>query len=380
MMSSALHLLVNNELKTWPRQRITGGFVFAREASDGSALVVALSGQAQLTDKVYKVVGISTSLGDLLRSNGQSLPACLVLTLLPYMEMIVYDGTLRGMPIPSHLGAAEIDAVLDCALAEGRVQTALPAPADAPLEGKPVRISGLQAKPELNGQIGSCADFVEDQGRYAVRLSDGKRVALKPANLVVVSDAEAKEWASAHAAAGTVVGSELTPYQLESRAEIMATKAMSPSETLPGPGGRPEKLNFWVFRRYGYTEAQNPQHTFMVMAGPMPLPKKHGPPVPPGVDPMTAMMMGGFSEEDVWHKASALAPTVDDVLKAFRSSLKHPMWASRGKPPMIAVDAKEIVDRLEEILKPCGVHAGYYPPPSNEELMTIPGGDVGGGV
>ena len=56
------------------------------------------------------------------------------------------------------------------------------------------------------------------------------------------------------------------------------------------------------------------------------------------------------------------------------------MWASRGKPPMIAVDAKEIVDRLEEILKPCGVHAGYYPPPSNEELMTIPGGDVGGGV
>ena len=56
------------------------------------------------------------------------------------------------------------------------------------------------------------------------------------------------------------------------------------------------------------------------------------------------------------------------------------MWGKRGKPERIAVDAKEIVDRLEEILAPAGVEVGYYPPPSNEELMTIPGADVGGGV
>ena len=75
-----------------------------------------------------------------------------------------------------------------------------------------------------------------------------------------------------------------------------------------------------------------------------------------------------------------LVPAVDDILQALRSALKNPVWGGRGKPKYVAVDAKEIVDRLEEILKPAGVEAGYYPPPSNEELMTIPGSDVGGGV
>ena len=92
---------------------------------------------------------------------------------------------------------------------------------------------------------------------------------------------------------------------------------------------------------------------------------------------MMAMLMSGFSESDMYHKASALTPTVDDVLKALRSSIQNPA-VKRGKPERIAVDAKEIVDRLEEILAPAGVEVGYYPPPSNEELMTIPGADVGG--
>eukprot|EP00966_Prymnesium_polylepis_P130135 3009676-Prymnesium_polylepis.1 len=116
------------------------------------------------------------------------------------------------------------------------------------------------------------------------------------------------------------------------------------------------------------------------MAGPLPIPAADGPAVPPGVDPMMAMMMSGMSEDSLWHKASALVPTADDILQAFRKALKNPMWGNRGKPAFVAVDAKEIVDRLQEILGPAGVTAGYYPPPSNEELMSIPGADVGGGV
>ena len=328
---------------------------------------------------MYKVVGISTSLGDLLRSNRQSLPACLGLTLLPFMGVIVYDGTLRGMPMLPHLAMAEIDAAIDSALASGDVLSSLPTPADAPLEGKPVRISGLQAKPELNDQIARAGEFDEAKGRYAVQLIDGKRVALKPANLTEASEDDAKEYAKAHAAAGTVVGSKLTAFQMEVQAEVKATKAMSPNASAPGPDGQPCGISNWVLRRYGYTERQNPEHVFMVMAGPLPIPKRHGPPIPPGVDPMMAMMMSGFSESDMYHKASALTPTVDDVLKALRSSIQNPMWGKRGKPERIAVDAKEIVDRLEEILAPAGVEVGYYPPPSNEELMTIPGADVGGG-
>ena len=62
---------------------------------------------------------------------------------------------------------------------------------NAPLEGKPVRISGLVAKPELNGVIATAGKFDESNSRYAVRLGDGTRVAIKTANLTEVSAAEA---------------------------------------------------------------------------------------------------------------------------------------------------------------------------------------------
>ena len=62
---------------------------------------------------------------------------------------------------------------------------------DAPLEGKSVRISGLVAKPELNGVIATAGEFDELKARYEVRLGDGTRVAIKPANLTEVSAAEA---------------------------------------------------------------------------------------------------------------------------------------------------------------------------------------------
>lgn len=104
-MTAALHLLASNELKSWPRQRLSGAFIFAKEASDGAALLVQLDagvgrggisgGPFQPGQTVYKVQGISQSLGDLLRSNGSSLPACLGLTLLPFVGSIVYDGTIR---------------------------------------------------------------------------------------------------------------------------------------------------------------------------------------------------------------------------------------------------------------------------------------------
>lgn len=380
MMTSALHLLAANELKAWPRQRISSAFLFVKEASDGSALLVDLGIDLQPGKTVYKVKGISTSLGDLLRANGKSLPQCLGLTLLPFMGVVVYDGTLRGMPLPPHLAApdclSEMNSAVEDAVRDGAVVSSLPTPADAPLEGKHVRISGLQAKPELNGLLATAGDYDATKGRYAVRLRNGTRVALKPANLVEASEEEV----AAAAPAGTTVGAPLTPLQQAIQDEIRKMKPMRSDETTPGPGGAPADMSMWVFRRYGYTEAQNPGHVFMVMAGPLPIPARDGPAIPPGVDPMMAMMMSGMDESAIWHKASGLVPAVDDILQALRSALKNPVWGGRGKPNYVAVDAKEIVDRLEEILKPAGVEAGYYPPPSNEELMTIPGSDVGGGV
>mmetsp|Transcript_24438 Transcript_24438/g.60985 ORF Transcript_24438/g.60985 Transcript_24438/m.60985 type:complete len:110 (+) Transcript_24438:1216-1545(+) len=105
----------------------------------------------------------------------------------------------------------------------------------------------------------------------------------------------------------------------------------------------------------------------MIMAGSMPLPATD---VGAGASDggMTSMMT---DPEHFWHRSEALVPIVDEILAAFRQALMSKAWAGRSKPKQIAVDAKEIVDRLEEILEPAGVVAGYYPPPSSEELVSI---------
>jgi len=49
----------------------------------------------------------------------------------------------------------------------------------------PVRVVGLQAKPELNGSEGVVEKFDEEKGRWQTRLKDGKVLEVKPANLEV---------------------------------------------------------------------------------------------------------------------------------------------------------------------------------------------------
>lgn len=49
--------------------------------------------------------------------------------------------------------------------------------------GAPVRLTGLQRRPELNGECGIALRFVEESGRWLVRLNDGEGKSLKPANL-----------------------------------------------------------------------------------------------------------------------------------------------------------------------------------------------------
>lgn len=53
--------------------------------------------------------------------------------------------------------------------------------------GMRVEISGLNSRPELNGQIGKAVSYESAKGRYAVEL-DGKRIALKATNLSLAAD------------------------------------------------------------------------------------------------------------------------------------------------------------------------------------------------
>lgn len=49
--------------------------------------------------------------------------------------------------------------------------------------GEDVTVSGLKAKPELNGVTGTIMFWYPDRGRYAVKVGDAEEVALKPINV-----------------------------------------------------------------------------------------------------------------------------------------------------------------------------------------------------
>ena len=50
-----------------------------------------------------------------------------------------------------------------------------------------VRIVGLKAKQELNGLTGTLISFDEHKGRWATMMQDGKKLEVKPDNLVVAA-------------------------------------------------------------------------------------------------------------------------------------------------------------------------------------------------
>eukprot|EP00747_Dinoflagellata_sp_TGD_P051145 gnl/TRDRNA2_/TRDRNA2_147181_c0_seq1.p1 gnl/TRDRNA2_/TRDRNA2_147181_c0~~gnl/TRDRNA2_/TRDRNA2_147181_c0_seq1.p1 ORF type:complete len:218 (+),score=47.40 gnl/TRDRNA2_/TRDRNA2_147181_c0_seq1:123-776(+) len=55
-------------------------------------------------------------------------------------------------------------------------------------KGCRVRLTGLKANPALNGQEGVLFDYVEAEGRWQVRMTDGAAKTIKPCNLICVAD------------------------------------------------------------------------------------------------------------------------------------------------------------------------------------------------
>lgn len=87
---------------------------------------------------------------------------------------LVLGGTGRGWTIVGEIGAA---IRLACARAQ---QTDTENKIHA---GQVVELAGLQARPDLNGEVGVALKFVEDAGRWLVRLADGDGKRVKPRNL-----------------------------------------------------------------------------------------------------------------------------------------------------------------------------------------------------
>mmetsp|Transcript_16947 Transcript_16947/g.47309 ORF Transcript_16947/g.47309 Transcript_16947/m.47309 type:complete len:446 (-) Transcript_16947:307-1644(-) len=94
----------------------------------------------------------------------------------------------------------------------------------------------------------------------------------------------------------------------------------------------------WVCRRFGYTESENPNHMAMFMAGPMLVP----------CDPIISNKLEYTGEELLLGLAKAVA-------------------AMGCSPQMLAVDCLTALEEVKDDLMEAGVHADYYPPPSEEE-------------
>ena len=143
LLAHALPHLVANEVEHWPRQRVTGTFYFAKETAAGAALLV----DEQIRN-VYRVLGISKSIASMLRESPRKDSLCgspLHLTLLPFMNSVVYDATfcLDNRPLanqlPNGLEPHELLAIAEEAEKAAKVITVLEAAiAAATAPGAPV--------------------------------------------------------------------------------------------------------------------------------------------------------------------------------------------------------------------------------------------------
>jgi hypothetical protein len=98
--------------------------------------------------------------------------------------------------------------------------------------------------------------------------------------------------------------------------------------------------SYWVFRRCGYTEHENPNHVGLVMTGPS--------------------VLAQFT-------CSALTPTSVDILQSLVSTTRQV-----GKRPlMVGIDYKKCCDRVTFLLQELdGIEVFYYPPATAEETAA----------
>ena len=329
--NDAIHAFAINECSQWPRRRKSGKFYYAGDDEDGTALLAD-----EKLEKVYRVVGISKSIGDMLRAGPSGVAevgSMLRITLLPWLGQIIYDGTLVGGPPLQYQSRLDrLQSLVESAKIEGRVIRELPTVTDAPLLGKRAVVSGIRAKPELNGRIGFAGSFDDAAGRYVVSLEDGGgSFKVKPDNLAAAPPRLNSK------CAGPVVTLSQPELKLQQRIQALPQR----------------DDDMWVFRRAGYTEEENPNHMGVIMSG------------------KSGSILGSF-------QSAHLAPTPAEYLNALKGTLfggsRSGMAGGSGvgfRPSILSFDEQSALKKLKAVLEPAGVQVLYYPPPSDEELTAM---------
>ncbi len=115
----------------------------------------------------------------------------------------------------------------------------------------------------------------------------------------------------------------------------------------PSPKGfdinRPTSLksfgeHYLVFRRFGYTEEENPNHVITVLKG--------------------SAWVGTLIMDSI-------APTIGEYIKLAENYCND----SAKKPAVIAVDYAPNVEMFKRLMRDVNIHVGYYPPPSDVETF-----------
>lgn len=274
--------------------RVHGDFWLYADVEEGGTYCVLASNPRS----VYQFVGMTQPLGRLIQhSYGQGSFVRHLITMVPWYGRLVFDGLIcpvgsdgnqtRYPKVASSAKAEKLREAIRLAKEEGRVISRL-----AQLEVPGGSMDG--AGPVDYSPLESNKDGDDDGGEKDQEEPTEKE----------------KEY-------------------------VKRLKALSPMpSSIAGPGGGRAK---WTFRRQGYNDEENPDHSILVLS--------HG------------SALGGF-------KCEALEPTSEEVLEVLT------MFSEKAKfrPIVVNIDEKRCYKRVKFLLKDVeGLHVLFYLPPSREE-------------
>mmetsp|Transcript_2183 Transcript_2183/g.3037 ORF Transcript_2183/g.3037 Transcript_2183/m.3037 type:complete len:253 (+) Transcript_2183:10-768(+) len=185
--------------------------------------------------------------------------------------------------------------------------------------GAKVRIYGLKNSPKFNGSIGTIVGPLKE-GRHLVKIEGHKKVVkIRPGNLNILDDE----------------GSERSCTGKEALKEKQLSKEIQ--KALDAIAASDKYDDLWVFRRFGYSENENPNHMVCVMES-------------------SGIMAKMF-------QTKKLEPTFDEIVSNIAKSCEE----KRRIPKAMCVDYQPIVKRVQNELRHRGLLMSYYPPPSKSE-------------
>mmetsp|Transcript_7326 Transcript_7326/g.12028 ORF Transcript_7326/g.12028 Transcript_7326/m.12028 type:complete len:299 (-) Transcript_7326:65-961(-) len=285
---------------------------------------------------VYKVLGIGQPIGDIVRN----VPCSVMMTILPWCNVLTYDGWMA--PNTSRISESvktKLDATYQRALAEDKIITRISVEDGDSIifreqfaiigfgetktktmdVGAKVRIYGLKNSPKFNGSIGTIVGPLKE-GRHLVKIEGHKKVVkIRPGNLNILDDE----------------GSERSCTGKEALKEKQLSKEIQ--KALDAIAASDKYDDLWVFRQFGYSENENPNHMVCVMES-------------------SGIMVKMF-------QTKKLEPTFDEIV----SNIAKLCEEKRRIPKAMCVDYQPIVKRLQNELRHRGLLMSYYPPPSKSE-------------